>query len=437
MVQRIKQKKQWWKFSDNLLLTSFIWASIASLLLSFSIPFNLGLTFLLDYLDIETLSFMVTVAFFLQTLVLLTFLALANEYRGISLAAWGNVTYGIGFSGMLFRSSITDAQLIILAIAFQLTGAFFLQWGLLKFNGIRFSARFHFLFGLLILAAATYYGLVMPNINIRMTIFSFGLAVLLGGAGISLLRSAPSPFKIAVNLTGAPLLLYAIFLMARAIYALFASSPQSLMDENWVQILFFLLVFVCSTLWSGGLTLMITQRLRHDLHQQARLDVLTQRPNRLSMQEQLEAALERTTRSRLPLSVLILDIDHFKQVNDVHGHEAGDFILRMVAERLSTALRPEDSLGRWGGEEFVVILPKTEESAALLVAERLRLACADQPFRLRTTQIHITVSIGVAVAAQNSALHHLLRAADGALYTAKEAGRNRVKAASQSSTLIV
>jgi len=157
---------------------------------------------LLDYLDIETLSFMVTVAFFLQTLVLLTFLALANEYRGINLAAWGNVAYGFGFSGMLFRNSIADAQLIVGAIAFQLTGALLLQAGLLRFTGIRFASQPRILFGILTFAAAAYTGLVAPNNNIRMAFFSFGLSILLGETGLALLRSAPSPFKIAVNLTG-------------------------------------------------------------------------------------------------------------------------------------------------------------------------------------------------------------------------------------------
>jgi len=385
-------------------------------------------TFLSNYLQIETLSFVVAVSFFLQTLVLLTFLVLANEYEGINLTAWGNVIYGIGFSGTLFQNSVEHARMITFGIFLQISGAFLLHAGLMRFNRSPFHARFYAWFSIIILFFSAHFGLIQDNSNLRMTVFSLGLTGLLGGAGISLLLFPNRDFRMAALLTGAPLLLYALFLASRAIITYFSTTPQSLLDGTWVQILFFLLAFICSTLWSGGLTLMITQRLRHDLHQQARLDVLTQRPNRLFMQEKMVA----TFHARQPFSVLIIDIDHFKHVNDSYGHAAGDAALRQVAERLSTALRPEDVLGRWGGEEFIVLLPGAAEQHAIQVAERLRLTCAAAPFSLAGHQSHITVSIGIAIATswpQVLSLETLLSTADKALYTAKENGRNQIQLA--------
>jgi diguanylate cyclase (GGDEF)-like protein len=243
-------------------------------------------------------------------------------------------------------------------------------------------------------------------------------------------------FKTAATLTGLPLFFYAVFLLIRMIAVLFSPAEQSLLDENWIQILFFLLVFIFGSLWSSGFILMITQRLRYDLYQQARFDILTQRPNRLSMQERLETSIAQIRRSGQSFSVFIIDVDYFKQVNDAHGHDVGDFVLREVAKRLWKTLRPQDSLGRWGGEEFLAILPDTDAQTALVIAERLRVTCMSTPFLAGDANIKVTISTGVAVCSRQDAdLHLLLRTADRALYRAKNSGRNCVHLAESSQSL--
>jgi diguanylate cyclase (GGDEF)-like protein len=124
----------------------------------------------------------------------------------------------------------------------------------------------------------------------------------------------------------------------------------------------------------------------------------------------------------------MIDIDHFKAINDAHGHQAGDHVLREISRRFREGLRAVDALGRYGGEEFLVILPHTSEEDARQTAERLRRAIADEPFRAAGQAFEVTVSIGVAAYPSSAAdtPNALIHEADAALYRAKQAGRNRV-----------
>jgi diguanylate cyclase (GGDEF)-like protein len=154
----------------------------------------------------------------------------------------------------------------------------------------------------------------------------------------------------------------------------------------------------------------------------ATVDALTGLRNRRWLDEAFARQLARASRSNQPLSVLMIDIDHFKRVNDKCGHTVGDAILRRVAHTLAAGLRPQDLLARYGGEEFAVLLPGIETVQAIAVADRLRhgiQAAADGP-----KLPEITVSVGVASARRDETAVALLKRADEALYRAKQSGRN-------------
>ena len=161
----------------------------------------------------------------------------------------------------------------------------------------------------------------------------------------------------------------------------------------------------------------------------SRTDVLTGLYNRRHMEERLAALGAGAKRHGYPLAVLLLDVDHFKKVNDTVGHSAGDEVLRQVAERLGCTLRGEDVLGRWGGEEFLLLLPHTGLSAAQSLGERLRARVAAEPIVSAGIPLTVTVSIGGASAEQPGD-HDLLAQADSQLYLAKNGGRDRVAIAS-------
>lgn len=158
------------------------------------------------------------------------------------------------------------------------------------------------------------------------------------------------------------------------------------------------------------------------LQAQASIDALTGVFNRRGIVAAFEREHSRAQRHGRPLSLLILDLDHFKRVNDSHGHGAGDRVLRETCQRIDATLRRDDTFGRWGGEEFLVIAPESDEVAACALAEKLRAAMASRPFDGVGA---VTISIGVAQWQANESLDELCARADRALYAAKTSGRNR------------
>ena len=165
---------------------------------------------------------------------------------------------------------------------------------------------------------------------------------------------------------------------------------------------------------------------REELRLQATQDALTGMLNRRLVLDILERELTRGQRLELPLAVLMIDIDHFKAVNDAYGHQAGDAVLKEVAARVSTTVRPYDSVGRYGGEEFLVILPGCDEPRAQIVAERLCCVVSREVVHTSAAEISVTLSLGLALSAQGETSERLVHAADRALYEAKRNGRNRV-----------
>ncbi|HEY8600912.1 MAG TPA: GGDEF domain-containing protein, partial [Thermomicrobiales bacterium] len=169
-------------------------------------------------------------------------------------------------------------------------------------------------------------------------------------------------------------------------------------------------------------------RANASLAWQARTDPLTGLLNHGAIVARADGALTGALAAGEALALLFFDIDRFKRVNDTYGHQARDAILAGVAARVAVALRPGDHLGRYGGEEFLVILPRTGPGEAAQRAERLRAAVAAQPFNLPDgTAVRVTISVGVAtVGAANTTRAALIHAADLALYQAKSGGRDRV-----------
>jgi diguanylate cyclase (GGDEF)-like protein len=169
-------------------------------------------------------------------------------------------------------------------------------------------------------------------------------------------------------------------------------------------------------------------RLFDEVRQMAITDALTGLHNRRYFFERASSEFERTMRYPHPLSAIMLDIDHFKHINDTYGHATGDEVLRVVARRCRDILRTVDIIGRYGGEEFAIVLPETRQHCARQVAERLRLEISQQPIPIEESTLSITASLGIAAYDHNESidLYTLLDRADQALYAAKQAGRNCV-----------
>lgn len=172
------------------------------------------------------------------------------------------------------------------------------------------------------------------------------------------------------------------------------------------------------------------QRLQQQAEQiqsqisEARTDSLTELPNRRAFRDELERQIAQWHRKHIPCSLLMIDVDHFKAINDRYGHPAGDHVLREIADVLKGALREMDLVARVGGEEFAAILPSTTLPQGVCAAQRIRTAMEDHAFRFEQHDLQLTVSLGLAIVEPRDNGVSLIRRADEALYVSKDAGRN-------------
>ena len=175
------------------------------------------------------------------------------------------------------------------------------------------------------------------------------------------------------------------------------------------------------------------KEINEKLHLLSTKDGLTGILNRRALFERLEEELSRSARTSNLLCLIMLDIDHFKKVNDVHGHVMGDKVLVEVVNRIKSALRPYDILGRYGGEEFLIGVCVTDQENCIAIAERLRVCVGERPFEIDSEHLNIRISLGVTnlipsgKGDTDNVLEAAIKSADSALYRAKEKGRNRVE----------
>jgi diguanylate cyclase (GGDEF)-like protein len=162
------------------------------------------------------------------------------------------------------------------------------------------------------------------------------------------------------------------------------------------------------------------------LEETSRIDYLTNTLNRRAMSRRLEQVVSQTERGSGSFCIILLDVDHFKQINDTHGHDIGDQVLKYIVNQLKDRIREADELGRWGGEEFMILCPETQLAEAKLLARRLCDELSGNPMKLIGKQLVVTASFGVSLYQPGEVLDHCLKRTDYALYEAKAKGRNCV-----------
>ena len=278
--------------------------------------------------------------------------------------------------------------------------------------------------GLVAWAGLAFFAIVEPDYRVRVAIFT-GTLVLLFAAHTRLLLRHGQGF--AARFTTAVVALQALVFGARFVAVYWVdSADDNRFTANLIHAAYFISFSFMVLLFLVGVLLMASERVRAEFEELATFDSLTGALNRRVLQLAGEQEVLRWQRYGETFAVLLLDIDHFKSINDRHGHQVGDRVLQQVVKAVRTPLRKTDVLGRYGGEEFVVLLPVTDAETALALGERVRAAVQDMP-GAQPDGSNTTTSVGVScVRAGDESFEALLLRADQALYQAKAEGRNRV-----------
>lgn len=339
-----------------------------------------------------------------------------KQYKGVIAALMANLVVAVGLMLRLFVAHLPDFLTTILSNILFLAGPGLFYIALSQFMGIPYSRTY--VIGVLVAAflSLLYFSYWQDNLGSRLVTLSLGSVAMIFILIYQLWQTRRTSLRFTANLMLVFFLINGMALIVRTII-LIVNPPQGTFSLSPAQSATYLFSFGISFFWSMGFILMVSQRLRNDLMEVASMDVLTCIPNRRATQAFLEKELSRVQRSQGEFSVLLIDIDNFKQVNDRWGHAAGDEVLVKIARTFQSVIRKQDWIGRWGGEEFLMILPDSHGTEAM--AERVRAEVARSRYSYGKASFGITVSIGITCAKPSDQIDQVLKSADQALYKAK------------------
>lgn len=348
---------------------------------------------------------------------------------GLAQWAWAGLLAACALFLVAARA-IPPAPLSLSAAQVLITAGLLMAWdGFRRFLGRPRMKPLHALLPLTLLTVTVAMSHVQESLLVRSLATTGVIALVSALIGRELWR-AGAPCGPATRAVAYAYLVNAAFSVLRGIAALADQASVGQAQSSGVPALslFWWLCFTVAV--TLGMALMTGERLQADLDRQASRDPLTGALNRRAFSQQADRELAHARRTGRPLAVMMMDLDRFKRINDLLGHAAGDDILCHFVAVAERVLRTEDVFARFGGEEFVALLPDTGGEQALAAAERLRVAFAEDCEPVHQPQpFTFTASIGIAEMAPGEDLADALRRADAALYGAKEAGRNRCELA--------
>lgn len=273
-----------------------------------------------------------------------------------------------------------------------------------------------------------WFAAVKPDLSLRVIAASAAWFVLLVGCVLTLRKYGQGERAMSRQVLAWIFGLVAVFILARMLHFGLRSRADSMLDNSdWMNLASPMIAAIMPVIGTTAFLLLCSQRLTRQWELAASTDYLTGLPNRRTLAAAGEALIRAAGERRDRLAVAVIDIDHFKSINDRFGHDVGDAALKHVAARIDAACRGPGVCGRQGGEEFVALFDNVDAPQAMAAAERLREWVQADPFRADGVELTITVSVGVArVQVDDRRLDDALRRADQALYLAKAGGRNRV-----------
>jgi diguanylate cyclase (GGDEF)-like protein len=390
------------------------------------------------FIDIRTLAFVLMLVTGLMAAMMFVFWRTQKTYPGVGYWALSNLSAAAGFFLIALRSAAPEIFTVVLgntlaigtlALAYEgnrryraLTPNYFASLGIPAALGI-------------VLAFFTY---AVPDLNSRIIAVSAAAGLL---AFLSVLvfwrPSARERKSVPFLIGGITYFVYGVIMTGQIGVAYALSDMNDLFTPDRIQSIFLMTFIVFAVVWTFNYVILNNERLHEELGaaeevlvRLATTDYLTGLANNRAFFEFASAEIKRSRRHGIPMTLIVFDLDHFKAINDTHGHAAGDHVLRAVATLCTRITRQNDIMARIGGEEFGLLLTHAEPRRGRMVAEQLRKALEGLELDHNGTPIRITASFGVAGLRRSDTLATLLDRADENLYQAKADGRNRVAAES-------
>jgi len=362
---------------------------------------------------------------------LLTFVRVHPLFLSFKKLGYGYLILALSFLLIALRHYASDWFSIIIANVLLVASIKVLGEGLLTFYKVK-TQRFRYLSNILILAVMplfVYFTLFNSNTNIRIVIISLFVSLQFICIAFHLKENRELLNHQFILILHVTFLLSGLFFIFRTLWTLSENQIENYMQAGIIHGVALIVLQLVIIITGFAVSWSASEKLAKDLELQATIDHLTQTFNRRALEDLAKKEIAQAKREDSNLVVIIMDIDDFKAVNDEYGHVAGDQVLTEFSQRLKDNLREYDSISRYGGEEFLLLLPNTEADVAMIVAEKLRKTIAAPVFLIdENIDIAITASFGVAInKGNNIEWRQLLSQADQALYLAKYEGKNQVK----------
>jgi len=382
-------------------------------------------------MELDTRTLIVTAAVNVMLLGVIS-ISFAGVQRGTRvIGGWGRamILAAVGLAGLALRGAIPDFLSIVVANTLILIAFVVALQGLRSIRGADRTDPFAWglvVVGFALLIAFTEY---VPSYGARVVAMSLCVGLMLMRCALALRGEVPPECAHSYAFTQYTFWTMTVLLLARAVGGLFEMRADMLMP-GMLRGVSFLLYAILLTAATLGVMWMEIQSLERTLVHSARIDALTGVLNRGTFLEEFGREVSRSERDATVFSLAIFDLDHFKRLNDRFGHPMGDRVLKSVVDIMRLTIRRHDLIGRYGGEEFALLMPNTGKDTALRVAERIRREIELKGVEIGGKWVDLTVSGGVATfQLDGHDWDSLLIAADNALYAAKNAGRNQIVAA--------
>lgn len=378
-------------------------------------------------LDVPTLAVLAVLIGFEFAVGFVVVASMLGRQPGLRQWAAGAALMFTGAMVWVFHFLLPELLLIVVSHTLLFAGLAAIWAGTRDFCGLSYTLRPFWLGIGPFLGALVWFSTAAPSTGARVVVYSLAVCAWSLAVAWTFFRRAPDDLRKSAWIVGGLFLLHASFYLARCFFPQEGELASAMLQPGWPRMITGVETIVSSTARLLAVVALLGHRLMLDLERAARIDILTGALNRGALEAEGARVVELSVGLGLPCTALLLDLDHFKRVNDTHGHPAGDAALRHFASLVGKELRSSDLFGRYGGEEFVALLPGTGAAEARIVAERLRGVVAASPAIHDRVSIELTVSIGVAWGAgPGLEFEGLVSRADEALYRAKGGGRDRV-----------